>query len=64
MPKPYWPEHVKDDMKTAIIANRKYIVQDLQDVFAYKLDGQKFLKNRYVSIATLFQKIKKKSKNF
>ena len=46
LPKPQWPNHVKEDLKQAIIANRKYIIQDLKDVFSSKLDHNKFLKNR------------------
>jgi len=46
LPKPQWPNHVKEDLKQAIIANRKYIIQDLKDVFSSKLDYNKFLKNR------------------
>ena len=41
-----WPHHVEPDMKKAIIANRKYIIQDLKNVFSSKMDHQKFLKIR------------------
>jgi len=41
-----WPHHVQPDMKKAIIGNRKYIIQDLKNVFSSKMDHQKFLKIR------------------
>ena len=31
---PQWPDHIKPDMKEAIIANRKYIIDDLKAVMS------------------------------
>ena len=31
---PQWPDHIKPDMKEAMIANRKYIIDDLKAVMS------------------------------
>lgn len=46
MPKPHWPADVKSDMKEAIIANRKYIVDDIKALFSAKMEAKKFMSTR------------------
>ena len=46
LPKPEWPSEVKPDMKEAIIANRKYILDDLKSVMSAKLRPAKFMSTR------------------
>ena len=44
--KPQWPAHIKPDMKEAMIANRKYIVDDLKAVMSGKVRPAKFISTR------------------
>ena len=43
---PQWPAHIKPDMKEAMIANQKYIIDDLKAVMSGKLRPAKFISTR------------------
>jgi len=43
---PQWPDHIKPDMKEAMIANRKYIIDDLKAVMSGILRPAKFISTR------------------
>ena len=43
---PQWPDHIKPDMKEAMIANRKYIIDDLRAVMSGILKPAKFISTR------------------
>ena len=43
---PQWPAHIKPDMKEAMIANRKYIIDDFKAVISGTLRPAKFISTR------------------
>jgi len=49
LPSPQWPSHIKPDMKEAMIANRKFILDDLKAVMSAKLRPAKFMSTRATS---------------
>jgi len=49
LPNSQWPAHIKPDMKEAIIANRKYILEDMKNLFDNKMEVKKFMASRTTS---------------
>lgn len=41
-----WPSEVKADLREAIIANRKYIIEDVKALYSSKLEPEKFFSTR------------------
>ena len=49
LPKPHWPAETPRDLKEAIIANRKYILEDVKALFSGQMEAEKFMSIRATS---------------